>query len=316
MHRLITNADDFGLTRGINRAVAELHLAGTLSSATLMATGPAFEDAAAIARAHPTLGVGCHIVLTDGTPLSHPQSIPSLLGADGKTFRPSLVEFLLAALRGKIREEDIAREAAAQIQYLQRAGIDVTHIDTHKHVHILPQIARPLLYIAERARIGAIRNPFEEPWSRRIGHSDLLRRLEVGLIHPLRKRFEALPQIRNKTILTTDGTIGISATGRLDEASLRALLAAMPDGLWELVLHPGYNDHELDTIRTRLRVTREIERTALLRVFAESAQNVNSLQNQAQPSRPELIHYGALGSFGALRSMNQFAPNTGFETIL
>jgi hopanoid biosynthesis associated protein HpnK len=307
--RLILNADDFGLTRGINRAIAELHAAGCLTSATLMANGPAFDDAVAIARANPALGVGCHIVLTDGTPLSHPNDIPTLIGADGKSFRPSLPDFLIAVLRGQVREEDIAREAAAQIQRLQRAGIDVTHIDAHKHTHILPGVARPLLHIADRAGITAIRNPFEQSWSLAIGRSDPIRRLQVKLIAPLRTRFEALPQIRSNAILTTDGTIGISATGMLDETTLRAILAALPDGLWELVLHPGYNDHDLDGITTRLRATREIERSALLAVFATSQNNLN-------PSSPELIHYGKLGTPGVLREIGQFIPPTGYETIL
>src|SRR5580698_8892531 len=163
--RLIINADDFGLTPGINRAIAQLHEAGALTSATLMATGSAFDDAVAIAHAHPKLGVGCHIVLTDGIPVSHPQGIPTLLGADGKTFRPSLLDFVQALLRGTIREDDIEREALAQVQKLQRAGIDVTHLDTHKHTHLFPVVARPLLHVAERCSIGAVRNPFEQPWS-------------------------------------------------------------------------------------------------------------------------------------------------------
>src|SRR5271168_2982915 len=105
--RLIINADDFGLTPGVNRAIAELHQARVLTSATLMATGPAFDDAVAIARANPTLGVGCHIVLTDGVPASDPKSIPTLLGPDGKTFRPSIIYFIQALLRGKISQDDI-----------------------------------------------------------------------------------------------------------------------------------------------------------------------------------------------------------------
>ena len=307
--RLILNADDFGLTRGINRAIAELHGNGALTSATLMASGPAFEDAVAIARKRPTLGVGCHVVLTDGTPVSHPSDIPSLLGSDGKTFRSSLPDFMLSVWCGHILEEDIIREAAAQVQRLQRAGIDVTHLDTHKHTHVLPGVARPLLYVAERCGIGAIRNPFEEPWSLSIGPGSLVRRMQVRLLHRLRKRFYALPQIRNGAVLTTDGTLGISATGKLDEPALRKLIAAMPAGLWELVLHPGYNDQELEGVRTRLREAREAERVALLSVFADSS------QNPPQPSAPELISYGKLGSPGVLRELGQFNPNTGFERI-
>jgi len=314
--RLIINADDFGLTRGINRAVLELHQAGALTSTSLMANSPAFDDAVNLALANPTLGVGCHIVLTDGTPLSHPQQIPTLLGADGKNFRPSLIDFLLAVLRGKVSEDEIAIEALAQIQRLQRAGIDVTHIDTHKHTHILPGVARPLLYVCERTGVGAIRNPFEEPWSLALGHSDPMRRLQIRLVHPLRKRFEALSAIRDKRILTTNGTIGISATGRLDTPMLNALLAAMPDGLWELVTHPGYNDRELDAVRTRLRVTREIERNALLQAFAPNTSQPDSLHPNLHPIRPELINYGSLGTMGRLRELGQHQANTGHERIL
>jgi predicted glycoside hydrolase/deacetylase ChbG (UPF0249 family) len=240
----------------------------------------------------------------------HPSDIPSLLGPDGKTFRSSLVDFLLAVWRGRVHEEEIAREAAAQIQRLQRAGIDVTHLDTHKHTHILPGVARPLLYVAERCGIGAIRNPFEEPWSLAVGPSGLIRRMQVRLLHRLRKRFYALPQIRSGAILTTDGTLGISATGRLDEQTLRKLVAAMPAGLWEMVLHPGYNDRELGDVSTRLRATREVERNALLAVFADTPPDL------PQPSALELISYGKLGSWGVLRELGQFIPNTGFERIL
>ena len=304
--RLILNADDFGLTCGINRAIAELHAAGAITSATLMANGPAFDDAVSIAHANPTLGVGCHIVLTDGIPVSHPADIPSLLGTDGKTFRPSLPDFLLAVVRGKVDEDDIVREASAQVQKLQRAGIDVTHLDTHKHTHILPQIARPLLFVAERCGIGAIRNPFEQPWSLAIARSDWMRRLQVRIIAHLRPRFAALPQIRSARVHTTSGTIGISATGRLDAATLAATLAALPDGLWELVCHPGYNDRDLDTITTRLRASRDIERMALLATFAQTL----------SPSPVELIHYGCIGNLGALRDAGQHQPHSGYEHIV
>jgi predicted glycoside hydrolase/deacetylase ChbG (UPF0249 family) len=281
---LILNADDFGLTPGINRAIAELHAARALTSATLMANGPAFNDAVRIAHANPTLGVGCHIVLTDGTPLSPTETIPTLLGPDRQTFRSSLGDFFLSVLRGKIDEADIEREATAQITRLQTAGIHPTHIDTHKHTHILPTIACPLLRIAERHNIRAIRNPFERNWSLRIGRSNRMRYIQVALMTLLRPTFLALPQIRSGTVLTTNGTIGVSATGRLDAHALRKALANLPPGLWEVVCHPGYNDADLDTITTRLRDSRETERQALLEIFT----------NIPNPSRPQLIHYGSI----------------------
>ena len=271
--RLILNADDFGLTRGVNRAIVELHAAGALTEATLMARGPAFDDAVTLTRAHPALRVGCHIVLTDGVPVSPLGTIPTLLGPDGRSFRPSLHSFILAVLSGRVDPLEVAREAQAQIESLQNAGIDVTHIDTHKHTHLFPRIARPLLEAAERCGVPAIRNPFEPAWSRELSPDTMLRGLQVRLIHYLRPRFMALPQIRSGTVQTTDGTLGVSATGQLNAASLHSLLNAMPEGVWELVCHPGYNDRDLDAVTTRLRQTREIEREALLGAFTEDSSN-------------------------------------------
>jgi predicted glycoside hydrolase/deacetylase ChbG (UPF0249 family) len=284
--RLIVNADDFGLTCGINRAIAELHAAGAITSATLMANALAFDDAVATARTHPTLGVGCHIVLTDGTPLSEPGTIPTLLGPDRKTFRPGLAHFVRDLLLGRIAEADIAREAEAQIQRLHQAGIAITHLDTHKHTHIFPRVARPLLAVAERTGIVAIRNPFEDPWSVALSKSPpLRRRLQIRIVRHLRPRFLALPQISSGRIFTTDGTLGICATGHLNTATLNKILHAMPDGVWEFVCHPGYNDPDLNAITTRLRSTRDEERLALLAAFAISP------AESSNPPHVKLINY-------------------------
>ncbi|MBW4037681.1 MAG: ChbG/HpnK family deacetylase [Acidobacteria bacterium] len=266
--RLIVNADDFGLTPGINRAIAELHTLGALTSATLMANGPAFTDAVRTALAHPTLAIGCHIVLTDGTPLSPPHTIPTLLAPDGIHLRPSLADFFLSASRGKISSSDITREAHAQIARLQQHGIHPSHIDTHKHTHILPQIARPLLAVAESTGIRAIRNPFEPAWCPIPNATPYLRRLQLRLLHQLHSRFLTLPQICSRAILTTDGTLGVAATGSLDSTALRSILAHIPSGTWELVCHPGYNDPDLAAIPTRLRSSRDIERIALLEALS------------------------------------------------
>jgi predicted glycoside hydrolase/deacetylase ChbG (UPF0249 family) len=285
--RLILNADDFGLTAGINRAVAELHSAGAITSATLMAAGPAFEDAVRIALAYPTLGIGCHIVLTDGTPVSPPDSIPTLLGPDRKTFRPDVRSFFAAAILGRLNPAEIEREALAQIRKLQAAGIQPTHIDTHKHTHIVPQIARPVLMAAEVAGVHSIRNPFEPSWSLALAKSSLLRSLQVRLTQALRPRVLALQQLRSGLVRTTDGTIGVSATGNLNAETLTALLAAMPEGTWELVTHPGYNDADLDRVNTRLRAHRETELNALLVAFSP---------NSSKPSVPHLISYSDLAN--------------------
>jgi predicted glycoside hydrolase/deacetylase ChbG (UPF0249 family) len=282
--RLILNADDFGLTPGINRAIAELHAAGVLTSATLMASGAAFDDAVAIAKAYPALGVGCHIVLTDGVPLAPLESIPSLLGPDRKTLRPSLADFIQALLRGTIDPSEIELEALSQIRKLQGAGIKITHLDTHKHTHLFPVVTRRLLALAQSNGIPAIRNPFEPDWNLALNQGSLLRRLAVRLVGRLRPRFAA--QLRSARILTTDGTIAISATGQLNATTLAQILHALPpDGTYELCCHPGYNDRDLDRVATRLRAHRNIEREILL---AEIPRLLN------QTNAPRLIHFGAL----------------------
>jgi predicted glycoside hydrolase/deacetylase ChbG (UPF0249 family) len=306
--RLILNADDFGLTRGINRAIQELHQAKALTSATLMATGPAFDDAVAIAIANPILGVGCHIVLTDGIPVLPPERIPTLIGPDRKTFRPSLIDFLQALLLGNISEADIVREAAAQIQKLQRTGINITHLDTHKHTHLFPTVTRPLLGLAEQCNIHAIRQPFEQSWSLALGHGKRLRRLQVKLLSRLKTKFEQQPQIRSRSVLTTDGTIGISATGNLYGETLHQILYAMPaSGTFELCCHPGYNDSDLDRITTRLRTHRDIERNALLTELPAIA---------LHPNAPQLINYGDLATPGEPRKAENLTPDTGQERVL
>ena len=268
--RLIINADDFGLTPGVNRVVAALYRSGVLSSATLMANGRAFQDAVLTAKENPGLGVGCHIVLVDGAPLSSSSKIPTLLGPDGTQFRSSLAAFFRAALLGQIEEEEIECEAAAQLTRLIDAGITPTHLDSHKHTHMFPSVLRPLLRVADRFGIPAIRNPFEPRWSVPLGRGRVVRRLQVRLLGLLEPGFHRRMQATRPRVETTDGAIGVSATGTLDASTLAVLLQSLPPGTWELVCHPGAWDEELRRIATRLQEEREVERKALLEVVPET----------------------------------------------
>jgi predicted glycoside hydrolase/deacetylase ChbG (UPF0249 family) len=263
VRRLIINADDFGLTHGVNRAVMELHSQGALSSATIMARAAATGEAIEEALKTPSLRVGCHVVLVDGEPLSSLRDIPSL--ADPKTgrFHPTLAAFLRLALTGSIPSAQIQAEAAAQIALLQGRGLRLTHVDTHKHAHMFPAVLRPLLRAARAAGITTVRNPFEPAWSRRAtSAAPLLRRVEVAVLRQLEPAFRRIVGVEGFT--TTDGALGVLATGNLDTATIRSLLANLPPGTWELVTHPGYNDKELEQVRTRLRESREAERQALM----------------------------------------------------
>ncbi len=264
MRRLIINADDFGLTPGVNRAIVEAHEHGVVTSTTLMANGQAFADAVGLARFRPRLGVGCHIVLVDGAPVLDPTDVRSLLDRDSKLsgsprFREGIASFGARALLARLSENEIEAEAAAQIRKLQAAGIAVTHVDSHKHTHLFPRVLRPLLRAAASCGVKAIRNPFERIQGSQLAASPSLWRrwTEAGILRSLARQFREA--VREAGISTTDGTLAIVATGSLDERLLRLMVEHLPEGTWELVCHPGYNDGDLQGVRTRLRESRERE---------------------------------------------------------
>jgi chitin disaccharide deacetylase len=262
VRRLIVNADDFGLTSGVNRAIVELHAAGLVTSTSLMARACATDEAIELARATPSLGVGCHLVLVDGEPVLPPEKIPSLVDARTGKFPNSMTTFLLRLFAGRIRADEIEAEAAAQISLLQKRGVRLTHIDTHKHAHIFPGVLRPVLRAARTARIRAVRHPFEPDWAVRAAMgAPLARVVQIAALRPLAPRSRHI--IEQEGFITTDGTIAMAGTGTLDAAALRSLLEQLPAGTWELVTHPGYNDADLAQVRTRLRASRDVERVAL-----------------------------------------------------
>ena len=270
MRRLIVNADDFGFTRGVNRAIVEAHTSGVVTSSTLMATGSAFEHAAQMAKTVPCLSVGCHVVLLDGEPVLDTQTIRTLVShAPGSAhFRDGLKSFAALALSGRLDPDEIEAEASAQIRKVQSAGISVSHVDTHKHTHLFPAVLRPLLRAAAACGVRAVRNPFG---SRRPLRSHELfarpglwtRYAEVRILRGFATKFRAA--IDREGFITPDGTLGIVVTGALDEKLFRALAENTPEGTWEFVCHPGYNDDDLRTARTRLRESRETELAVLTR---------------------------------------------------
>jgi hopanoid biosynthesis associated protein HpnK len=265
LSRLIINADDFGLTSGVNRAIMELHQAGVLTSTTLMARAGATEEAIRLALAAPSLGVGCHIVLVDGEPVLPVRDVPSLIDRETGRFPDTLTAFLARLFTGRIRAAEIEAEAAAQIALLQDAGLRLTHFDTHKHTHMFPPVLQPLLRAAQGAGICAVRNPFEPEWAvRATPRASFVRAAEVFALRRFGPFFGRT--IARANFATTDGTIAVAGTGRFNIDTVRSLLGELPEGTWELVTHPGYNDADLDKVRTRLRASRDTERQSLAAV--------------------------------------------------
>jgi chitin disaccharide deacetylase len=269
VRRLLVNADDFGFTSGVNRAIAEAHTRGIVTSSTLMANGAAFADAVLLAKANPRLSVGCHVVLIDGEPVVDAQQLPSLTTRSSATqghFRDGLKMFAARAIAGRMKAEEIAAEATAQIRKIQAAGISVSHVDTHKHTHLFPKILRPVLRAAAECGVRAVRNPFGPRMPLRSSH--LLRRpnlwtryAEVRMLSRFAGKFREA--VDREGFATPDGTLGIEVTGTLDETLFHAIAESIPEGTWEFVCHPGYNDADLQAASTRLRESRETELRAL-----------------------------------------------------
>ena len=260
VRRLIVNADDFGLTPGVNRAIIEAHAQGVVTSATLMANAAGFDDAVRLTKSAPGLSVGCHVVVIDGTPVSDSAQISTLTArASSGHFETRLSRFAMRTIRGKINPAHVETETMAQIRKLQAAGIQPSHVDTHKHSHVFPQILRPVLQAAKACGIRAIRNPFGRvAFSMVASRPKLWKRYgELMLLNPLATKFRRSAQ--REGMITPDGSLGIAATGVLDERLFRLILEDLPDGTWEFVTHPGYNDGDLKNVWTRLRESRETE---------------------------------------------------------
>ena len=284
--RLIVNADDLGLTASVNRGIVEAHRAGIVTSATLMANGAAYDDAVSLVSGESRLGIGCHVDLVQLSPTLSPAQVPSL--CENGHFRHGLAALAARSVLGRIDPGEVASEVAAQIRKLQSSGIKVSHLDTHKHAHVFPAILSPLLRAARDCGVRAIRNPFEPGAANRL--------LDVAARPGLVKRWAAVrilssmaPQFRRKVrqegLFTTDGTVGIVFTGSLTQERLCELLRNVPDGCWELVMHPGYNDSVLPAL-SRLTSEREWELALLV-----SSQTRKAVANAGI----ELITYADLG---------------------
>jgi chitin disaccharide deacetylase len=285
VRRLIVNADDFGLTGGVNRAIVEAHQRGVVTSSTLMATGSAFDQAVRMAQAVPSLGIGCHVVLLDGTSALPGEQVSTLCPSGGSRFPSGFLDFAFRSLRGRISENEIEAEATAQIRKLQNAGIRVSHIDTHKHSHMFPQVLRPLLKAAQACGVKAIRNPLEPIRLGDVaGQPGLWKRWgQVRMLNRLANGFRRA--VQEAGMVTPDGSLGIVATGSMTEQILGLMVQHIPEGTWELVCHPGYDDEELARVDTRLRASRVLELEIL---------KSPEIRRKLADSGVELISYHAL----------------------
>ena len=284
---LIVNADDLGYTAGVNGAVVRCAREGVVTSATLMANGPAFDDALERLRECPGLGVGVHLVLTELPPVANPGELSGLVESGGTL--PSTLRSLVSRLAGSRAARDaVRRELDSQVVRVIERGIVPTHIDTHKHVHAVPSVLEAALDVARRHGIGWIRSPFERRprlWvARLLAGGDVGRYFRQALaaagLSILRARF--LRRVREAGLRTTDQFVGIALTGLWTAAAAEDMLSRIPSGLTEWMVHPGDCDGELLGRPTRLRRQREQERDILLS---------ERLRNRIEAEGFELAHY-------------------------
>jgi predicted glycoside hydrolase/deacetylase ChbG (UPF0249 family) len=203
---LIPNADDFGFTRDVNQGIVEAHRRGILTATTIMATGRAFQNAVELARQNPELDIGVHLVLVDS-----------------EGFPPTIPQLILSLGRIKIYDQLVR-----QVQKVLDAGLKPTHLDTHKHTHLLPQVFHAVTRIARE---------FNIPWVRR--------RL-------------LLPTYGCRT---TDHFAGFRMN--IDTATMAHFIRNLPEGATEFMCHPGLCTDELRAARTRLKESRRRELDAL-----------------------------------------------------
>ena len=257
------NADDLGWTAGVNRGIAEAHRNGIVTSASLLANGGAFAEAVELARDTGGLGVGVHLNLNDGPPVAPRESVPSLVNDSGEFEGGPDGLLLKIATRGlSMREVEI--EWGAQISKARDAGIEPTHLDGHKHVHMLPGLFEIALRLAKRYGIGAIRVSHEAS-SLRAALSTGERRAAVVLKQGVQARGlkllarDARKQAERAGVSTADYFCGIAQTGELTKEGVARLLRSLPEGTTELMCHPGYADDALRKTSTRLQSSRQKE---------------------------------------------------------
>ena len=279
--RIIINADDFGLCDGVNKAVAQAHSDGVLTSATIMVNMPAAGKAVEIAKKLPTLGVGVHLNLTEGRPISKDTCIDRLLDADGQFAKSPIMLSLLSLVGHKIREA-IRTELSAQIQWVIDHGLKPTHLDSHKHIHAFPALFSVVCQLAGRFGIPAIRWPFEPkelssiPWPL-TGADDKKRARKVRIMARINR-------MQNKDFLKNDAILGIAHTGKIDVNFLKAVALYNLGHTVEVMTHPGFIDG-LDPDKTRLLHQRKVELDALC------SEKTKQFFKDAEI---KLVHYGQL----------------------
>jgi len=288
--KIIINADDYGLCDGVNQAVVQAHTQGILTSTTIMANMPAARRAIELAKQLPTLGVGVHLNLSEGKPVSKDACVDYLLNTNGEfAYSPTKLS-ILSVINRKIRNA-IAAELAAQIQWVIDNGLKPTHLDSHKHIHSFPAIFPVVCGLAKSFGIPAIRWPFEP---KEVSHKPSPANVSVGGWPPPgeggRKRagiirvMAKINQRQNPAFFKTQAVLGIAHTGKIDIDFLKAAIIHNRVETTEIITHPGFING-LDPTKTRLVQQRKMELDALCD---------KEIRQYFKDAAVKLVHYGQI----------------------
>jgi chitin disaccharide deacetylase len=273
---LVVNADDFGISPGVNRGIVDAHRRGAVTAASLMANLPSAEDALERAAECPNLDLGLHLTLTAGRPLTPPEDVPTLVDSAG---RFHLLGALLARLSlGRLRPDEIARELDAQVAWARARGVQPSHLDSHHHIHTHPAVARIVLQLAARHGIPYVRCPSEglDPGHLAGTHPrDAARSLVVSAPGSLLRR-----SVRRRGLRTTRHFRGLALGFGFGDAALVRTLRRLPPGVTELMTHPGYPDAELARL-TAFAAGRQHELRALVSPEAKSTLERRNIRLQS-----------------------------------
>jgi chitin disaccharide deacetylase len=279
LRRLIINADDFGISRGVNDGIVEAAQAGGITSTSLMVNLPASSDAITRARQCPRISVGLHLNLTVGNAISGSSSLTQ----GNSTEFYSLSKLLAAASLGMVNESDVERECLSQIDRMTSAGFPPTHIDSHRHVHTHPAIYPAVMRAVQARRIPYMRVPCE-PLDDAPAAWGATFKKSLSLLSTRRQsRSTTAASLADRPGQNITGFVGISVRpGRSFAGQLFELIRDLPDGTTELMTHPGYADVAL-AMRDNYTVERETELTVLC------SQEFRDLLNECRVS---LVNFG------------------------
>ena len=261
---LIINADDFGLLPEVNQGIIECFEAGSITSTTLMVNTQGATDAVELAQKHPVLGVGLHFNLTQGKPIRSPVDIPSLVDDSGNFHNRSRFEKKM--ILGKIQPNDLKREFTAQCDRFGELGLEMTHIDSHHHIHVFPSIFKIVSNYARKVslplRVPWVSYGFLGPTIRIKSLRSLLKKLLLKCL-TLKLKNGSLSGIRTPdTFLSIHDYIPFPL--RIEYRHYSNLINSAPVGTTEMMVHPAYETPELRRISTDTYI-KALERKVLTR---------------------------------------------------